>query len=130
MKRLAAVLTVPLLLAASLAAGAAPANAATVDGTCVASIALNFSPPVTGLVLPTPAPVTTSTGSGTITTCVFPGGGATTGTFSYDLTGNLTCVSAQNVTGTLTIARADDTSSTALSPAWCPAWAAPEARSA
>ncbi len=40
-------------------------------------------------------------------TCVFPGGGATTGTFSYALAGNLTCLSADNVTGTLDITWSD-----------------------
>ena len=87
--------------------GSAPANAAVLDGTCVASITLNFTPPATQPLPPNPGPASTSTGSGTITTCVFPGGGATTGTFSYALTGNLTCTSAQNVTGTLDIIWSD-----------------------
>jgi len=112
MKRIAAaLLALPLFAAASVTLVASPATAATLDGTCAASIVLNFSPPVSGLVLPSPAPVTTSTGTGTITTCAFPGGGATTGTFTYALTGNLTCVSAQNVAGTLDIAWADGTGS-------------------
>ncbi len=38
---------------------------------------------------------------------MFPGGGATTGTFTYALAGNLTCTSAQNITGTLNIAWSD-----------------------
>lgn len=112
MRRLAALLTVPFLLIASWTLVALPAHAASVDGMCAASIVLNFSPPASGIVLPTPAPVTTSTGTGTITTCVFLGGGATTGTFHYALTGNLTCVSAQNVAGTLDFAWSDGTTST------------------
>ena len=112
MKRLTALLAVPLM-AASLTAIAAPASAAAVDGTCVASITLNFSPPATEPPPPGIGPVTTATGTGTITTCVFPGGGATTGTFSYSLTGNLTCTAAQNVAGTLDIAWSDGTQTTA-----------------
>lgn len=110
MKRLVALLTILVSVAmslASLAAGAAPANAAVLDGTCVASITLNFTPPATQPLPPNPGPASTSTGGGTITGCVFPGGGATTGTLSYTLTGNLTCTSAQNVTGTLDITWAD-----------------------
>jgi hypothetical protein len=75
---------------------------------------LNFSPPATEP-LPPPAtgPLTTSTGTGTITTCVVSDGGATTGTFTYNLTGNLTCLSAENITGTLQIDWADGTTSQA-----------------
>ncbi|MEA2189578.1 MAG: hypothetical protein QOK16_4589 [Solirubrobacteraceae bacterium] len=102
-----ALLTVLISVAMSLAAGTAPANTPALDGTCVASITLNFDPPASQPLPPNPGPATTSTGTGTITTCVFPGGGATTGTFSYTLTGNLTCTSAQNVTGTLDIAWSD-----------------------
>jgi hypothetical protein len=111
-RRMRTACTALLLLTALPVTGAGPAHAATVDGTCAASITLNFSPAVSGLTLPAPAPVTTSTGSGTITTCVLPGGGATTGTFTYTLTGNLTCVTAQNVTGTLVITWSDGTQST------------------
>lgn len=68
---------------------------------------MNFAPPATQPLPPNPAPATTVTGTGTITTCLFPAGGATTGTFSYTLTGNLTCTSAQNVTGSLDIAWSD-----------------------
>ena len=107
MKRRVTLLTMLVSAAVPLAAGAAPANAAVLDGTCVASVTLNFSPPATQPLPPTAGPASTATGSGTITTCVFPGGGATTGTFSYALTGNLTCTSAQNVTGTLDIAWSD-----------------------
>ena len=111
MKRPVALLTVLVVAALSSAAGTAPARAAVLDGTCVASITLNFSPPATQPWPPNPGPATTSTGTGTITTCVFPGGGATTGTFSYTLTGNLTCLSAQNVTGTLDITWSDSSQS-------------------
>ena len=107
MKRPVALLTILVSVAVSLAAGTAPADAAVLDGTCVASITLNFTPPATQPLPPNPAPAATSTGTGTITTCVFPGGGPSTGTLSYTLTGNLTCTSAQNVTGTLDITWSD-----------------------
>jgi hypothetical protein len=113
MKRLAVLTGIGFLTLASLAMGAAPANAATVDGTCVASVTLNFTPPATETLPPGAGPTTTATGAGTISTCAFPGGGATTGTFSYTLTGNLTCTTAQNVTGTLAIAWSDGSSSPA-----------------
>ena len=107
MKRRVTLLTMLVGAAVLAAASAAPATAAVLDGTCVASITLNFSPPATQPLPPDPGPASTSTGTGTITTCVFPGGGATTGTFSYALTGNLTCTSAQNVTGALDITWSD-----------------------
>jgi hypothetical protein len=107
MRRPVALLTMLVAVAMPFAAGAAPADAAVLDGTCVASVTLNFTPPATQPLPPNPAPAATSTGTGTITTCVFPGGGATTGTFTYTLTGNLTCTTAQNVTGTLDIAWSD-----------------------
>jgi hypothetical protein len=107
MRRSAALLTILAAAAASLAATVTPAGAAVLDGTCLASITLTFSPPATQPLPPNPGPASTSTGAGTITTCVFPGGGATTGTLSYALAGNLTCTSAQNVTGTLDVAWAD-----------------------
>ena len=107
MKRPVTLLTMLVCVVVPLAAGAAPANAAVLDGTCVASVVLNFSPPATQPLPPAPAPAATATGTGTITTCVFPGGGATTGTFSYALAGNLTCLSADNVTGTLDITWSD-----------------------
>jgi hypothetical protein len=102
-----AALTAPLMLTAILLAGAAPSHAAVVDGTCVASITLNFSPPATEPLPPSPGPASTATGNGTITACVVTDGGATTGTFTYQLQGNLTCTSSQNVTGTLDIDWAD-----------------------
>ena len=107
MKHPAVLLTILASVGLSLTAGAAAAGAAGVDGTCVASITLNFTPPATQPLPPDPAPAATATGTGTITTCAFPGGGPTTGTLSYDLTGNLTCTSAQNVTGTLDITWSD-----------------------
>jgi hypothetical protein len=107
MQRRVVLMTVLAGLSVSLAAGAEPANAAALDGTCVASVVLNFTPPATQPLPPNPAPAATATGTGTITTCAFPGGGATTGTFSYTLTGNLTCTSAENVTGTLDITWSD-----------------------
>ena len=97
-------LTMLVGVALASAAGAPSASAAVLDGTCVASVTLDFSPAATQPLPPNPGPATTATGTGTITSCVFPGGGATAGTFSYSLTGNLTCLSAQNVTGTLDIA--------------------------
>ena len=54
MKRPVALLTVLVVAALSLAAGTAPARAAVLDGTCVASITLNFSPPATQPLPPEP----------------------------------------------------------------------------
>lgn len=68
-------------------------------GACVATVTINFSPPAQL----TSAQFSTATGTGTITTCLVFDGGATTGTFTYTLTGDLTCTSAQNVTGTLDV---------------------------
>jgi hypothetical protein len=107
MKRPVALLSIVVGAAVSVAAGAPPANAAVLDGTCVATVTLNFSPPATQPLPPEPGPASTSTGTGTITACALPGGGPTTGTFSYHLAGNLTCTSAQNVTGTLDIVWSD-----------------------
>jgi hypothetical protein len=100
-----AALSALLMLGATLTAGVAgavPAHAVSLDGTCLGSVTLNFSPAAT-LAAP-PGPATSSTGSGTISTCVVTDGGASTGTFTYALTGNLTCLSAQNITGILDIA--------------------------
>lgn len=97
---LAALLTLAAALTADVA-GTVPAHAVSVDGTCLGSVTLDFSPPATNAA--SPGPFTTSTGSGTISTCVVTDGGAT-GTFTYTLTGNLTCLSASNITGTLDIA--------------------------
>jgi hypothetical protein len=109
MKPLAALAVVLFAAAVTLTGGAIPAGAAVLDGTCVASITLNFTPPATQPLPPSAGPASTSTGTGTITTCVFPGGGATTGALSYSLAGNLTCTSAQNITGSLDIAWSDAT---------------------
>jgi hypothetical protein len=113
MKRLAVLVGIGFLALTSMAVAAAPADAATVDGTCTASVTLNFVPPDTQPLPPNAGPATTATGAGTISTCVFPGGGANTGTFSYTLTGNLTCTTAQNVTGALNIAWSDGSRSSA-----------------
>jgi len=110
---LLAILPIAACLTVSLTAAAGPARAAGLDGTCLASVSLGFSPPATQPPPPSSGPLTTVTGAGTITTCVFPGGGATTGTFSYTLTGNLTCTSAQNITGTLDIDWAGPTTTSA-----------------
>jgi hypothetical protein len=96
MKRFAVLAGIVLGTLTSLTVGAVPASAATVDGTCVANVTLDFVPPDTQPLPPNAGPATTSTGTGTISTCVLPGGGASTGTFSYILTGNLTCTTAQN----------------------------------
>ena len=79
----------------------------------MATVTINFNPPATQPIPLTPAPYATSAGSGAITTCLGSGfnGGATTGTFTYSLEGNLTCTSAQNVTGTLDVNWADNTHS-------------------
>jgi hypothetical protein len=105
------ILTALIALTALLTPGVPSAHADVADGTCVATVTLNFDPPATQPIPPTPAPHATSTGSGTITTCAVSDGGATTGTFTYSLEGNLTCISAQNVTGTLDVNWADNTHS-------------------
>ncbi|MCA1672706.1 MAG: hypothetical protein LC799_11050 [Actinobacteria bacterium] len=91
--------------------GIPSAHADVVDGTCVATVTINFDPPAKQPIPLTPAPHATSTGSGTMTTCAVSDGGATSGTFTYSLEGNLTCTSAQNVTGTLDVDWADNTHS-------------------
>jgi hypothetical protein len=95
---------------------ASPASAQ-IDALCAASITLNFDPPARLVLPPTPAPhstsTSTSTGSGTITHCAVFDGGATTGTFTYSLEGDLTCTSAENVVGTVNIVWADNTESAA-----------------
>ena len=96
-----------LLLATAVVWCASPA-AAQLDGTCLASITLNFDPPARLVLPPTPAPHAVATGGGTITNCVVPGGGPTTGTFTFTLAGELTCTSAANIVGTLDIVWADN----------------------
>ena len=83
------VLTALMTLTTLLIPGVASAHADVVDGTCVATVTLNFDPPAKQPLPLTPAPHATSTGSGTITTCVVSDGGATSGTFTYSLEGNL-----------------------------------------
>jgi hypothetical protein len=87
---------------------ASPASAQ-LDGTCVASVTLNFDPPARLILPPTPAPHTTATGGGTITGCAVLDGGPTTGTFTFSFTGEMTCTSAANIAGTLDIVWADHT---------------------
>lgn len=108
-KRIPGFLT--LAMAVVLCASPAAAQELVLDATCTASITLNFSPPATfGLPL-APAPYTTVTGGGTISNCVVLDEGATTGTITYSLAGNLTCTSATNAVGTLDIVWADETES-------------------
>jgi hypothetical protein len=100
------------LLAAVVVCCAGPASAQLpLDASCIGSVTLNFSPPAMLVLPPTPAPYATSTGGGTITNCLALDEGPTSGTFTYSLTGNLTCTSAENVLGTLDIVWADDTES-------------------
>jgi len=47
MKRLAVLTGIAFVTLASFTVGVVPAGAATVDGTCIASVTLNFVPPVT-----------------------------------------------------------------------------------
>jgi hypothetical protein len=105
------IITALIALTVLLLPGVPSAHADVVDGTCVATVTLNFDPPATQPIPLAPAPHATSTGSGTITTCAVTDGGATTGTFTYSLEANLTCTSAQNVTGTLDVTWADNTHS-------------------
>jgi hypothetical protein len=98
------------LLATAMVWCASPASAQ-IDALCTASITLNFDPPAR-LVLPTaPAPHTTATGGGTITNCVLFDGGPTTGTFTFELEGEMSCTSTDNIVGTLDIVWADNTES-------------------
>lgn len=90
---------------------AGTASAQQLDASCTASVMLNFDPPAMLVLPPAPAPHSTSTGGGLITSCVVFDEGPTTGTFTYSLEGNLTCTSAENVVGTLNIVWADDTES-------------------
>jgi hypothetical protein len=99
-----------VLLVTAMVLCASPASAQ-IDALCTASITLNFDPPASLVLPPTPAPYSTSTGGGTITNCAVFDGGPTTGTFTYALEGNLTCTSAENVVGTVDIVWADDTES-------------------
>ena len=104
-------LALVLAMAAVGITGTAAAQEAAVDATCAGSLTMNFSPPVAFLLPPATGPFTVVTGTGSITTCVAPDGAPTTGTFAYQVQGNLTCTSAGTATGTLDIEWADHTAS-------------------
>lgn len=111
-RRVFAIWAALLITALAIAGASAPAHAASADTTCITTVTISYNPPVTQPVPPASGPQTTITGSGTIITCVVTDGGATTGTFSYQLTvSSLTCTSAGTGTGTLSITWADGTSS-------------------
>jgi hypothetical protein len=101
------IITALMALTALLIPVVPSAHADVADGTCVATVDINFNPPAKL----TPAQFSTATGAGTITTCLVFDGGATTGSFTYTLTGDLTCTSAQNVTGILDVNWANNTHS-------------------
>lgn len=96
-----ALVTVLLLTAAT------PAQAATVDAVCTAAIEMNFDPPATQPIPPGPGPHSTSDGGGDLTLCQVTDGAATSGVLTYWAEGNLTCTSAQNVSGVLDITWSD-----------------------
>ncbi|MES1244763.1 MAG: hypothetical protein ABUT39_24360 [Acidobacteriota bacterium] len=98
------------LLAAAVIWCASPASAQ-LDATCVASMTINFDPPAMIVLPPNPAPLTTGTGGGTITGCVVSDQGPTTGTFTFELEGNMTCTSTENIVGTVDIVWSDNTES-------------------
>jgi hypothetical protein len=102
-----------LLSAASLGFVQVASAQLPLDATCTASITLNFSPPAMLVLPPNPLPFTTVTGGGTITNCVVLDNGPTTGTISFTLDGNLSCISAENAAGTLDIVWSDNTQSNA-----------------
>lgn len=97
-----------LLLAAALVWCASPASAQ-IDALCAASMTINFDPPATIVLPPATAPHSTGTGGGTITNCVLFDGGPTTGTFTFELEGDMSCTSATNIVGTLDVVWADNT---------------------
>jgi hypothetical protein len=99
-----------LLLAAAVVLCASPASAQ-IDALCTASITLNFDPPAMIVLPPATAPHTVATGGGTITGCVALDEGPTAGTFTFELEGNMTCTSTENISGTLDIVWADNTES-------------------
>jgi hypothetical protein len=104
-------LALVLALATAGITGTAAAQEAAVDATCIGSLTMSFSPPVAFLLPPATGPFTVVTGTGSITTCVALDDGPTTGTFAYQVQGNLTCTSAGTATGTLDIEWADETES-------------------
>ena len=89
-----------LLLITAMLWCASPASAQ-IDALCTASITLNFAPPARVVLPPNPAPHTTATGGGTIGGCVALDEGPTTGTFTFELEGEMTCTSTENIEGTL-----------------------------
>jgi len=100
-------LALVLALASAGITRSAAAQAPSVDATCVGSLTMSFSPPVAFLLPPATGPFSVVTGTGSITTCAALDGGATTGTFAFELSGHLTCTSAGTATGTLDIEWAD-----------------------
>ena len=98
------------LLITAVVLCASPASAQ-LDAICIASITLNFDPPALIVLPPNPAPHTTATGGGTISGCVALDEGPTTGTFTFELEGEMSCTSTDNIEGTLDITWADDTES-------------------
>ncbi len=100
-------LALVLTLATAGITGRAAAQAPSVDATCTGALTMNFSPPVMFLLPPATGPFSVVTGTGTITTCVALDNGPTTGTFTYQVSGTLTCTSAGTSTGTLDIVWAD-----------------------
>jgi hypothetical protein len=100
------------LLAAAAVLCPSPASAQ-LDASCAATVTYNFDPPARIVLPPTPAPHSTATGGGTIAACAVSDQGPTTGTFTFELEGNLTCLSAENVAGTVEITWADNTQSQA-----------------
>src|ERR1700710_79016 len=104
-------LVLVLMLATAGITGAAVAQAPAVDAACTGSLTMSFSPPVAFLLPPATGPFTVVGGTGTITTCVALDNGPSTGTFAYQLAGNLTCTSAGTATGTLNIEWADHSGS-------------------
>ncbi len=109
-RRLSVAWAVLLVMAAAWCAKPA---AAQLDASCLASITLNFDPPAKLVLPPAQPPLSTAAGGGTISGCVVLDGGSTTGTFTFSLTGDLSCTSAENISGTLEIVWADDTDSQA-----------------
>ncbi len=104
-------LALVLALATAGITNVAAAQSAGVDATCAGSLTMSFSPPVAFLLPPATGPFTVVTGTGSLTTCVALDNGPSTGTFTYQVQGNLTCTSAGTATGTLDIVWADASAS-------------------
>src|SRR5690349_23116029 len=98
------------MLAMAVVLCASPA-AAQLDASCVGSMTINFDPPAMLVLPPTPAPHTIGTGGGTITACVVLDQGPTTGTFTFELEGDMTCTSTENIVGTVDVVWSDNTES-------------------